>query len=101
MYAAGMIFASASLALTAVDSFGVCLVGLFLANAGGGLFGAMQAALAMQAVPPTQHGTAMGMLSLAIGGQVRIDLRSRPSIPRLMRICPLSLRAGGGHDADW
>ena len=69
VFAAGMIFASASLALTAVDSFGVCLVGLFMANAGGGLFGAMQAALAMQAVPPTQHGTAMGMLSLAIGGQ--------------------------------
>ena len=105
VFAAGMIFASASLALTAVDSFGVCLVGLFMANAGGGLFGAMQAALAMQAVPPTQHGTAMGMLSLAIGGQVRMHAQ-HPSVPRLMRVfCFCGPKAVGtmliGKVSEW
>jgi len=64
-----MLGASACLALTAVDSYIVCLLGLFFANGFGGLFGAMQATLVMQALPPVLHGSGMGTLSLAIGAQ--------------------------------
>lgn len=69
VFTLGMLGASACLALTAVDSYIVCLLGLFFANGFGGLFGAMQATLVMQALPPVLHGSGMGTLSLAIGAQ--------------------------------
>ena len=53
----------------AVDNYWVCLVGILFANAGGGFFGSIQATLVMQALPPEQHGTGMGTMTLAIGAQ--------------------------------
>ena len=46
------------LALAAVEVYFVVLLGLTLASFGGGLFGATQATLVMQAVPLEQHGLA-------------------------------------------
>jgi MFS family permease len=71
VFASGMCVASALLAVAAVKNYAVVLLGLVAASSAAGLFGATQAALVMQAVPPAQHGIGMGVLSLAIGAQVR------------------------------
>ena len=55
--------------MAAIKVYWVVLLALFLANSGGGMFGATQATLVMLAVPVEQHGLAMGVLSLAIGAQ--------------------------------
>ena len=68
-FAAGSCVASGLLAVAAIESYALAFVGLLAASCGAGFFGATQAALVMQAVPPAQHGLGMGVLALAIGAQ--------------------------------
>jgi MFS family permease len=69
LFVGGMTAASALLALTAVENYWVLLAALLAANLCGGFFGATQSTLALRAVPATQQGLAMGLLSLSIGAQ--------------------------------
>eukprot|EP01047_Picozoa_sp_COSAG01_P005968 COSAG01_NODE_212_length_21797_cov_14.197806_3_plen_185_part_00 len=67
VFTGGMISASAMLWVTASSHYWIVLLGLFGANAAGGLFGGTQATLVLAAVPPAYHGLGMGLLTLAIG----------------------------------